>query len=107
MCGFTRPLGIAATAFCLVALPDAPGGSHAAQVCEAGQGYVAADTAQQVNENFLAKIKAVGIETVIRYYDWVEETLPGKTLNLHELALIGKAGMNVAVVFQHNNDCLC
>jgi hypothetical protein len=103
---FTRTIWVAAAAF-LVASPGAPGSSHAAQVCEAGKGYVAADTAQQVNENFLANIKAVGIETVIRYYDWTEETLPGKTLTFHELALIAKAGMSVAVIFQHNSDCLC
>ena len=58
---FTRTLSMAATVCCLVASPGVPGGSHAAQVCEAGKGYVAADTAQQVNENFLASVKAVGI----------------------------------------------
>jgi hypothetical protein len=107
MRNFTRTLSMAATAFCLVAAADALEGSQKAPVCEAGKGYVAADTAQQVNENFLAKIKAIGIDTVIRYYDWIDETLPGKTLNLHELALIGKADMSVAVIFQHNSDCLC
>ena len=104
---FIRAILMAATAFCLVASPVAPGRSLAAQVCEAGKGYVAVDTSEQVNENFLANIKAVGIQTVIRYYDWIEETLPGKTLKLHELALIGKADMSVAVIFQHNSDCLC
>jgi len=104
---FTRIMTSAATALCLVALPGATGRSHAAVVCEAGKGYVAADTAQQVNENFLTKIKAVGIETIIRYYDWVDETLPGKTLTLRELNLLAKAGMSIAVIFQHNNDCLC
>src|SRR5947209_5651054 len=79
----------------------------AAPVCEPGKGYVAADTAQQLNQDFLAKLKAVGISTVIRYYDWPEETLPGKTLTARELALIGKAGLSVAVIFQHNSDCLC
>src|SRR5215470_1573486 len=104
---FTRIMTSAATALCLVALPGATGRSHAAVVCEANKGYVAADTAQQVTEDFLAKIKAVGIETIIRYYDWPEETLPGKTLTARELTLIAKAGMSVAVIFQHNNDCLC
>jgi hypothetical protein len=107
MCDGTRTILMAAIAFCLVVSPDTSGGSHAAQVCEAGKGYVAADTAAQVDENFLANIKAVGIETVIRYYDWTDETLPGKTLTLQELGLIGKAGMSVAVIFQHNSDCLC
>jgi hypothetical protein len=51
----------------------------AAPECESGKGYVAADTAQQVTEEFLAKLKGVGVGTIIRYYDWVEETLPGKT----------------------------
>lgn len=45
--------------------------------------------------------------TVIRYYDWPEETLPGKTLTARELVLIARADMAVAVIFQHNNDCLC
>src|SRR5262245_31621785 len=55
MDGFTGIMTMGATALCLVVLAGAPGGSHAAVVCEAGKGYVAADTAQQVNENFLAK----------------------------------------------------
>jgi len=107
MDGFRGIMTMGATALCLVVLAGATGGSHAAVVCEAGKGYVAADTAQQVNENFLTKIKAVGIETIIRYYDWVDETLPGKTLTLRELNLLAKAGMSIAVIFQHNNDCLC
>ena len=61
-------------------------------MCEPGKGYVAADTAQQLNEEFLAKLKAAGIGTVIRYYDWADETLPGKTLTARELALIAKVG---------------
>jgi hypothetical protein len=79
----------------------------AAPVCEPGKGYVAADTAEQVNEVFLRKLKGVGISTIIRYYDWAEETLPGKTLTGHELELISKVGLSVAAIFQHHNDCLC
>jgi hypothetical protein len=79
----------------------------AAPVCEPGSGYIAADTAQQVHEEFLVKLKAAGIGTVIRYYDWVEETLPGKTLTRRELDLIARIDMSVAVIFQHRNDCLC
>jgi hypothetical protein len=97
----------AAAALCLTMLPVLTVVSGAAPVCEPGKGYVAADTAQQVSEDFLAKVKAIGIETIIRYYDWPDETLPGKTLTARELALIAKTGMSVAVIFQHNSDCLC
>src|SRR5258705_11516664 len=98
---------IAATALGVAILAAAPTASGAAPVCEPGKGYVAADTAQQLNGDFLAKLKAAGIETVIRYYDWPDETLSGKTLTARELALIAKVGLSVAVIFQHNNDCLC
>lgn len=81
--------------------------ANAAPVCEAGKGYVAVDASQQLGEDFLRKIKAIGINSVIRYYDWSNETLPGKTLSLQELRLIAKLEMSVAVVFQHHNDCLC
>jgi hypothetical protein len=81
--------------------------AKAAPVCEKGKGYVAIDASEQLDEAFLKKIKAIGIDSVIRYYDWSNETLPGKTLTLRELRLIAKLDMNVAVVFQHFNDCLC
>jgi hypothetical protein len=90
-----------------VALAASPSSASTASVCEAGKGYVAADTAQQLQAEFLLKLKGAGIGTVIRYYDWAEETLPGKTLTSRELNLIAKADMSVAVIFQHHNDCLC
>jgi hypothetical protein len=89
----------------MLALAPSPG--NAAPVCEPGKGYVAVDASRQLNEGFLRKIKETGIGTVIRYYDWPDETLPGKTLTIEELRLIAKVGLSVAVVFQHNNDCLC
>jgi len=81
--------------------------AHAAPICERGKGYIAIDASQQLGEDFLRKIKAIGINSVIRYYDWSDESLPGKTLSLQELRLIAKLDMSVAVVFQHHNDCLC
>jgi hypothetical protein len=81
--------------------------ADAAPVCEKGKGYVAIDASEQLDETFLRKIKAIGIDSVIRYYDWSNETLPGKTLTVRELRLIAKLDMSVAVVFQHHNDCLC
>jgi Domain of unknown function (DUF1906) len=85
----------------------APMRASAAVVCERGKGYIAVDASQQLGEDFLRKIKAIGVNSVIRYYDWSNETLPGKTLTLQELRLIAKLEMSVAVVFQHYNDCLC
>jgi hypothetical protein len=81
--------------------------SKAAPVCEPGKGYIALDASQQLSEEFMKAVKRTGITTIIRYYDWVNETLPGKTLTVRELNLIAKLDMSVAVVFQHNNDCLC
>ena len=89
------------------ALAASPSSGSTAPVCEAGKGYVAVDNAQQLQADFLLKLKSAGIGTVIRYYDWAEETLPGKTLTSRELSLIAKADMSVAVIFQHHNDCLC
>jgi hypothetical protein len=91
-------------ALCLLATPAV---ASAAPKCEAGKGYVAADASVQLSEDFLQKLKGTGINTVIRYYDWVNETLPGKTLTLREVKLIAKLEMSLAVVFQHNNDFLC
>ena len=84
---------------------------HAAQatqaaVCEAGKGYIAADLSEPVREQTLRKLKDIGIETVIRYYDWVDETIKGKTITRPELNIIAKLQMNVAVVFQHHNDAI-
>jgi len=74
--------------------------------CEAGKGYGAADISYQVDDAFLKGIKSIGISTVIRYYDWPDETLPGKTLTRHELRLIRKHKLHLAVVFQHHNDSM-
>jgi hypothetical protein len=54
--------------------------ASAAPRCEPGKGYVAAGVSVQLSEDFLQKLKGAGIKTVIRYYDWIDETLPGKTL---------------------------
>jgi hypothetical protein len=101
--GLRALLGMAA-GFSVLVIGDA---APAAPKCEPGKDYVAADASVQLQEDFLQKLKGVGINTVIRYYDWVEETLPGKTLTSRELQLIAKLDMSVAVVFQHNSDCLC
>jgi hypothetical protein len=49
-------------------------------------------------------MKANGVNTIIRYYDYEDETLPGKTLRRTERDLIMLNGFKLAVVFQHHND---
>ncbi|MGZ8368277.1 MAG: glycoside hydrolase domain-containing protein, partial [Rhodoplanes sp.] len=48
--------------------------------------------------------KTVGTQTIIRYYDHENETIPGKTLRRQERDLIIANGFHIAVVFQHNNN---
>jgi hypothetical protein len=96
-------------AFLLVAAAaflSAPAHAQERPQCEAGKGYGAADISYQVDDTFLKGIKSIGISTVIRYYDWPDETLPGKTLTRHELGLIRKHKLHLAVVFQHHNDTM-
>src|SRR5262245_36381485 len=93
--------------FAIGLLAHASASGEAAPVCEPGKGYVALDASRQLSEEFLRKVKDIGIGTIIRCYDWRDETLPGKTLTQRELGLIAKLDMSVAVIFQHNNDCLC
>ena len=85
----------AIAALCLACLAGLKTTARAAPVREAGKGYVAVD--KQVNEDFLRKLKVVGIETVIRYYDWPDETLPGKTLTARKLTVTAKAGMKIQI----------
>lgn len=49
-------------------------------------------------------LKSFGVKTVIRYYDFIDETIPGKTLTPVELDHLLSKKLNVAVVFQHHND---
>ena len=105
-----RGRGGAKVMLLLAVIAGALSGDHALAstvICEKGKGYVAIDASEQLSEDFLRQIKALQIDNVIRYYDWSNETLPGKTLTTRELRLIAKLDMNVAVVFQHHNDCLC
>ena len=64
----------------------------------------AVDLSAPVSQSFLDNMRAIGIKTVIRYYDHEDETLPGKTLRRHERDLILMNGFKTAVVFQHHND---
>ncbi|MEW9919477.1 glycoside hydrolase domain-containing protein [Marimonas sp. MJW-29] len=52
----------------------------------------------------LSALRQMGVETVIRYYDNVAETLPCKTPMPEETQALLEAGFSVLAVFQHHND---
>jgi len=66
----------------------------------------AVDLSAPVDQNFLNQMQTSGINTIIRYYDHTDETLPGKTLTRIERDFILANGFKIAVVFQHHNDRL-
>lgn len=72
--------------------------------CRSSSGIQMVDTAFTVTENFLESMRAVGVDTIARYYDYENETLPGKLLTLDEADLITEHGLNLLVVFQHRNN---
>jgi len=69
--------------------------------CRRSSGVYAADTSQPVTPAFLAKMREVGVRTIIRYFDHKNETIPGKTLTFEERMQISEAGFRLLVVFQH------
>jgi hypothetical protein len=73
--------------------------------CAANRGAVAADLSQPVDDAFLAKMRQIGVKTIIRYYDHPNETIENKTLHRAERDLITSKGFSIGVVFQHHNDC--
>jgi hypothetical protein len=77
---------------------------RAADYCFRDARITAVDLSAPVDRNFLDQMQATGIDTIIRYYDHEDETLPGKTLRKAERDLIVENGFNIAVVFQHHND---
>jgi Domain of unknown function (DUF1906) len=64
----------------------------------------AVDSSAPVNQGFLTQMKAIGINTIFRYYDHEDETLPGETLRRGERDMIVMNGLTMGVVFQHRND---
>ena len=80
--------------------------AHAADFCMTDPRVEAVDTSAPVTQSFLDQIKAIGISTIIRYYDHEDETLPGKTLRRRERDAIVMNGLKMGVVFQHRNNKL-
>lgn len=83
--------------------PNGGGVVSLEKTCPAVGAYQAVDASEPVTQKFLFAMRALGVKTVIRYYDQVDETLRGKTPKLEELKLLAANGMNVLGVFQHNN----
>jgi hypothetical protein len=78
--------------------------AHSAGYCVQDPRIEAVDLSAPVDQGFLNQMKANGINTIIRYYDHEDETLPGKTLRRAERDLVIMNGFKIAVVFQHHND---
>ena len=79
-------------------------GASARDYCARDPRIEAVDLSAPVSQSFLDNMRAIGIKTIIRYYDHEDETLPGKTLRKAERDLILTNGFKTAVVFQHRNN---
>jgi Domain of unknown function (DUF1906) len=80
--------------------------AHATNLCVRDPRVEAVDSSAPVTQSFLDQMKAIGINTIIRYYDHEDETLPGKTLRRGERDTIAINGFKMGVVFQHRNNKL-
>jgi hypothetical protein len=78
--------------------------AHATDFCRTDPRVEAVDSSAPVTQSFLDQVKAIGIKTIIRYYDHEDETLPGKTLRRGERDVIVMNGLKMGVVFQHRNN---
>jgi hypothetical protein len=78
--------------------------AQAGEFCARDPHVEAVDSSSPVTQNFLDRMKAIGIGTIIRYYDHEDETLPGKTLRRGERDAIVMNGFKMGVVFQHRNN---
>lgn len=61
------------------------------------------DLSTPVDQKFLNVARCLGVKLVIRYGDYVNETIRGKTPKPAELELIKKNGLDFLAIFQHNN----
>jgi hypothetical protein len=78
--------------------------AQASDLCVKDPRVEAVDSSAPVTQTFLDRMKAIGISTIIRYYDHEDETLPGKTLRRGERDAIVMNGFKMGVVFQHRNN---
>lgn len=72
--------------------------------CKTSSGVEMVDTAFPVTDSFVGKMQKIGVKTIGRYFDYENETLPGKRLRPKELPIFKKYNMSHVVIFQHNNN---
>lgn len=72
--------------------------------CFNSSGVDMVDTSTTVTREFAEKMKSVGVKTIARYYDYEDETLPGKRLRKSEIEIFKEYGFNALVAFQHYNN---
>ncbi len=63
------------------------------------------DTATRLDAAKAAGLRSLGAKTVFRYYCHLPPSLPEKDLTPAEARIIQDAGLNLATVFQHYNNC--
>jgi hypothetical protein len=78
--------------------------AHATELCVRDPQVQAVDSSAPATQSFLDRMKAIGVNTIFRYYDHEDETLPGKTLRRAERDAIVMNGLKMGVVFQHRNN---
>ena len=78
--------------------------AYATDLCVRDPEVQAVDSSAPVTGSFLDQMKAIGVKTIIRYYDYEDETLPGKTLRRGERDAVVMSGLKLGVVFQHRNN---
>jgi hypothetical protein len=102
----SRSAGRPAVAVCMFAASFAVWLStgRAVEFCSRDPRLDAVDSSAPATLGFLDRMKAIGVGTIIRYYDHEDETLPGKTLRRGERDAILMNGFKIGVVFQHRNN---
>ena len=83
----------------IVWVPAAPAGEY----CPSDARVGAVDLSAPVDQGFLDRMRGIGIQTIIRYYDHEDETLPGKTLRRGERNQILANGFQTAVQLSQGN----
>ncbi|HEY8279393.1 MAG TPA: glycoside hydrolase domain-containing protein [Bdellovibrionota bacterium] len=86
--------------------PSPPPNNPSDKGCPSPGAVQAVDLSMPVDQKFLDAMKTLKVNTVIRYYDHTNETLPGKTLRAAEVDLLARNGFDLMVVFQHNNNSI-